>query len=342
MTSKTVSISELKELCLQALVVNKVSTENAREVVDALVSAEIDGQTGHGVSRIPSYVAQSLSGKVDGKATPKVVFENEVLVRIDAACGFAYPALSLARKFLREKAQKTGVAAAGIFRSHHSGQSGYHLEKLAEHGLVGILFTNSPKAIAPWQGHTALFGTNPIAFAAPRQEQPPLIIDLSLSKVARGKVVVAEQKGEKIPDTWALDKQGKPTTNPSEALQGSMLPMGEEKGAALALMVEIMASALVGGNFGFEADSFFDGEGKAPGIGQFMLALDPNVFSGGNFFQRLEVLIAEIAKQDGTRLPGSKRFETRDKARNYGLDIDSELFETITQLVEGVVEFEMQ
>ena len=342
MSTKTLSITELKELCLQALVANRVSTENAREVVDALVSAEIDGQAGHGVSRIPSYVAQALSGKLDGYARPEVVFENESLVRIDAACGFAYPALSFCRKHLHEKAKKNGLAAAGIFRSHHSGQSGYHLEKLAEDGLVGILLTNSPKAIAPWKGHTPLFGTNPIAFATPRKNQQPLIIDLSLSKVARGKVVVAEQRGEKIPENWALDKQGKPTTNPSEALQGSMLPMGEEKGAALVLMVEIMASALVGGNFGFEADSFFDGEGKAPAIGQFMLALDPNVFSGGNFFQRLEELIAEIAKQDSTRLPGSKRFETRERARRYGLEIDSMLIDKITRLAESVVELEMQ
>src|SRR5690606_19350669 len=117
----------------------------------------------------------------------------------------------------------------------------YHVERLAERGLAGFAFGNSPAAIAPWGGKTGVFGTNPIAFAAPRKDGPPLVVDLSLSRVARGKIMVASQTGEPIPEGWALDADGRPTTDPKAALAGTMVPIGEAKGAALALVVEILA-----------------------------------------------------------------------------------------------------
>ena len=151
--------------------------------------------------------------------------------------GLPIQPLDLAISELTTLAKETGIAAASIFRSHHFGQAGYHAERLAGNGLVALVFGNSPKAIAPWGGSKGIFGTNPIAFAAPRTNNPPLLIDLSLSKVARGKVMVAQQRGESIPDDWALDENGQPTTDPGAALQGTMLPMGGAKGAALVLMV---------------------------------------------------------------------------------------------------------
>ena len=233
---------------------------------------------------------------------------------------------------LLTSALENGISAASIFNSHHFGQAGYHAERLAINGLVGLVFSNSPHAIAPWGGQKGLFGTNPIAFAAPREGELPLLIDLSLSKVARGKVLIAKQAGEPIPHGWALDSKGQSTEDPEEALKGTMVPMGEAKGAALVLMVEIMAASLSGANYGFEASSFFTTDGPAPGVGHFMIALDPGFFSGGNYFSRLEYLITEIQLQEGVRLPGSRRGVLRKEAKKQGLKVPKQLIDGISQL----------
>lgn len=287
-------------------------------------------------SRVPSYAAQSASWKVNGRAVPVVTARKSAAVRIDAANGFAYPAIDLAISELTNLAKESGIAAASIFRSHHFGQAGYHAERLAESGLVALVFGNSPKAIAPWGGNKAIFGTNPIAFSAPRANAEPLLIDMSLSKVARGKVMVAQQRGEPIPDDWALDENGQATTNPTAALQGTMLPMGGAKGAALVLMVEILAAALTGSHFGYEATSFFTADGPSPGVGQLIIACDPDSLSGGSFSNRLEVLISEMINQDNVRLPGARRFALRRQAQQEGLHIPLDLYDELNTLASRV------
>ena len=309
------------------------SRPNAESVAKALVSAEVDGQAGHGLSRLPSYAAQTLSGKIRGQAEPRVVSTTSSFVRIDAGYGFAYPACDLARERLQAMASAQGVAAAAIFNSHHFGQAGYHVEQLAERGLVALMMGNSPKAIAPWGGRDALFGTNPIAFAAPRPApEIPLVIDLSLSRVARGKVMVAAKEGRNIPPDWAFDEEGHPTTDPNAALRGSMAPMGDAKGAALVMMVEILAAALTGSRFGFEASSFFSAEGDAPGVGQLLIAFEPELTSGSGFVHRIEHLLSAMQQQPGVRLPGSRRQDLRMAARERGIEWRDALSRELGQL----------
>ncbi|MCF8099020.1 MAG: Ldh family oxidoreductase, partial [Desulfarculaceae bacterium] len=160
----------------------------------------------------------------------------------------------------------------------------------------------------------------------------PLVIDLSLSKVARGKIMVANQEKQPIPEGWALDSQGKPTTDPQAALAGTMLPMGEAKGAALVLMVEILAAALTGANFGFEASSFFEAQGESPSVGQLLIAMAPGPLSGGLFAQRLETLLDAVLGQAETRLPGDRRLNLREQAQQNGISISQELYEQLTRL----------
>ncbi len=334
MTERVLSVEAAHGLAVRVLERHGTSGANAGSVAAALVAAEVDGQAGHGLSRLPSYAGQAASGKVDGRATPTIVDERGGAIRIDAACGFAFPALDLAIDELAVRAPGAGIVAASVFRSHHFGQAGRHVERLADRGLLALAFGNSPKAIAPWGGSRALFGTNPIAFAAPRRESEPLLVDLSLSRVARGKVMVAAQDGRAIPEGWALDSQGNPTTDAKAALQGTMLPMGEAKGAALVLMVEVLAAALSGANFGFEASSFFDAEGKPPGVGQFLLALDPGVFSGGAFHSRLDTLIDAMLAEPGVRLPGARRAERRALARRDGIVVAGSLLDSLERLAD--------
>ena len=329
---KTLQISEKEawDLAFNALINNQTSDDNAREVADALINAEFDGQAGHGLSRIPSYVEQVLSGKVAGNVSPSLLSSKGSVIRVDANHGFAFPAISLALSEITKTCKSFGIAAASISRSHHFGQAGRHVERLAEQGLIGLMFGNTPKAIPPWGGSKPLFGTNPIAFASPRETAAPLVIDMSLSKVARGKVMVANQLNEKIPEGWAIDKDGRPTTDAKKALEGAMLPIGDAKGSALALMVEMLAAGLNGSNFGFEASSFLNAEGDAPGVGQLIIAIDPSFFSGEGFAERTETLVGAILEQPGTRLPGDKRIEKRKvREKSQTITISKDLYEKI-------------
>lgn len=316
-----ISIAEAEALVARILIDHSVSDANARTVARALVRAEIDGQVGHGLSRVGAYAAQARSGKVDGYAEASLRQPFPASIIVDAAHGFAYPALDLAIDALIDLTPRMGVACAGIKRSHHAGQMGAHVEKLAEAGLVAIMVANTPKAMAPWGGADAFLGTNPIAFAAPRQGRHPLVIDLSLSKVARGKVMAADKAGEPIPEGWALDAAGRPTTDPKAALAGTMLPAGDAKGAALALMVEILAATLIGAAQSSEASSFFDADGPPPGVGQTLIAFWPALAGPGAFAPRIEALLGRMQSQEGVRLPGSGRIARRAEAAALGLQV---------------------
>ncbi len=333
MSTVTLSLHDAEVLAVKALMACGTSEANARSVARALVAADADGLASHGLSRVPAYAAQAKSGKVDGKAVPDLQAAGSAALRIDARDGFAYPALDLAVAEAIARTPQTGVLAIGIAQSHHFGAAGYHVERLAAAGLIGLAFSNSPAAMAPWGGTTPILGTNPIAFACPAEAgQPPLVVDLSLSEVARGKIMVAAQKGEAIPTGWALDAAGQPTTDAKAALAGSMLPMGGAKGAALALVVEILSAALTGSNFGHEAGSFFTADGPKPRIGQLLLAFNPGPLSGGAFSSRIATLLHTILDQDGTRLPGARRLANRAKAARDGVSLPAALHQEIAAL----------
>ncbi len=326
------SLSEAEDLVVRTLTRCRTTEANARSVARALVAAEADGLRGHGLSRVPSYAAQAKVGKVDGFAHPVVSRPKPAVLAVDAAHGFAYPALDAAVNALPEVARAQGIAAAPIRRSHHCGAAGQPVEKLAETGLVAMLFANTPAAIAPWGGSRGVFGTNPIAFACPLPDAPPLVVDLSLSKVARGNILAAKQRGEKIPQGWALDPEGRPTTDPDAALKGTMLPLGDAKGTALALMVELLAAGLTGSAFAAESSSFLDDKGPPPGTGQLLLAFDPASLGGDEALARFAALAAAIEAQPGARLPGRRRLDLRRKAQIEGVTVSDALLEEIAAL----------
>ena len=326
--------TDAEELVLRALMANKISKNNAKPTARALVNAEIDGQKGHGLSRVSFYVAQAQAGKVNGFAKPTLEQVGPATARVDAAYGFAYPAFEQAIPALINLTKRNGVGVVSVYHSHHFGQAGAHVEQLALKGMIGLLFGNSPKGIAFWGGKSPMMGTNPIAFAAPVQHGEPLVIDLAIAKVARGKIVVAKETGQSIPAGWALDEHGIPTTDPKAALSGSMLPIGDAKGAALALMVEILAAALTNSHFGFEASSLFDAKGKAPDLGQCLLAIDPGPLSAGQFYERLAVLIKAVENENGARLPGISRLKNRTRVKHEGIEISSVLYDEIKRAAQ--------
>jgi (2R)-3-sulfolactate dehydrogenase (NADP+) len=178
-------------------------------------------------------------------------------------------------------------------------------------------------------GSKAIFGTNPLAAAFPVAKANPLVIDMSLSAVARGKLLVAAKKGESIPEGWALTIDGKPTTNPNEGLKGLMVPMGGDKGALLALIVELLVVGLSGSRFSYEADSFFDAQGNRPRIGQLLLTIDPGLAGGQVFANRMSDFLKTLAADAGIRLPGQRRFKQRATALEQGIDVTDAVLEEI-------------
>jgi (2R)-3-sulfolactate dehydrogenase (NADP+) len=331
MSEQVLTVGEAHALIAAALTASDTSVENADAVARALVGAELVGQGGHGLRRVPAYAAQAQAGKVKGHAVPRAERVRPGAVKIDAGFGFAYPALELANAQLAEMAPRQGIAIAGIRRSHHAGVAGLAVEALAARGLVALMFANAPAAMAPWGGRRPLFGTDPIAFACPSEGGDPIVVDVSLSKVARGRIMAANQKGEAIPEGWALDADGRPTTDAKAALSGTMIPLGDAKGTALALMVELLCAGLTGANYGYEQTSFFDAAGDPPGTGQAIIAIDPGAF-GGHALARFAEMADQIAGSAGARVPGHRRIALRERLTADGIAVEQALIDEISAI----------
>jgi (2R)-3-sulfolactate dehydrogenase (NADP+) len=298
----------------------------------ALVLAEAQGLGSHGLSRVPQYATHLRNGRVAGDAVARVVRSKGGAVLVDAGEGLAFPACDLAVQEAIARAREHGIAIGAVCNSHHCGVVVDHLRAAASAGMVGLGFTNSPAAMPAAGGKHPIFGTNPVAAVFPRRDADPLLVDLSLSEVARGKLMVAAKEGKSIPLGWAVDRDGQPTTDPKAGLEGAMLPLGaasSSKGAMLALVVELLVTALTGASFGFEASSFFVDEGNRPHLGQAFIVIDPGALAGSSvFFDRIEVLVAEMLTDDGVRLPGARREMLRRKAEQSGIEVPEALLKS--------------
>lgn len=331
-----VSAEKLRGLVAAALRRAGANEAMAAATAQALVLAEAQGIASHGLSRVAQYATHLRNGRVDGAALPKVLRGKGGAAVVDAGEGLAFPACALAVEEGIARACEHGVAFVGVVRSHHCGVLVDHLRAVADAGMVGLGFANSPAAMPAAGGRHAIFGTNPVAAVFPRRAGDALTVDLSLSEVARGKVMVAAKEGKPIPPGWALDKDGNPTTDAKAALEGSMLPLGavsSTKGAMLALVVELLVTAVIGANFGFEASSFFVDEGNRPGIGQAFVVIDPGALAGREvFLDRLEVLVREMLVDEGVRLPGARREALRRKAEADGLNVPDAMLASLKAL----------
>jgi (2R)-3-sulfolactate dehydrogenase (NADP+) len=328
-----IALGALHDLAARALARAGANPAMASATASALVYADARGLASHGVSRVAQYATHLANGRADGSAKPEVVRSKGGAVLVDAKCGLAFPACALAVDEAIRRAREFGVALACVTNSHHFGAAAYHLEAVGTAGMIGLAIGNSPAAMAVAGGRRALLGTNPIAAVFPRGAAPPLVVDLSLSEVARGKVVVAAKEGREIPTGWALDRDGKPTTRAADALLGTMLPMGGAKGAMLALVVELLVASLAGAALGFEASSFFVDEGNRPRIGQGFLVIDPGAYAGVDVYRsRVETLVEAMRDDSGVRLPGERRRALASAADASGVDLPATLMQQLQRL----------
>lgn len=331
------SADELTQLARKALQAGGANPGMAEATAEKLVEADMQGLATHGVSRVPFYCAMLRNGRADGAATPRIVRTRGAVCLIDNRDGLPYESCKLGVARALARAREFGIGFSGITNSGHIGALALHLDPVAEARMVGLALTNSPAAIPAWGGKRALLGTNPVAAVFPRRDAAPLVIDLSLTTVTRGKIMLAAQRGEPIPEGWALDGNGQPTTDAKAALEvGSLFPIGGAKGAMLALVFELLCCALTGAAFGFEADSFFAEQGNRPRIGQVFLVLDPSALAGEDVYdRRIEVLLEAMLADPDVRLPGERRHKFAREARAGGIEIPEALHEQLRKLALG-------
>ncbi|WP_144184920.1 Ldh family oxidoreductase [Elioraea rosea] len=335
MTEQRLPLDAAETLAAAVLRASGAGSDPAAHTARMLARADLDGIASHGLSRLPAYAAQLRAGKLKGAASPSLSRPAAATIAVDADDGLAYPAIALGLSWMASLLPAQGVVACGVRNSHHAGALGLFAEDLArEAGAFVLAFTNSPAAIAPAGSGTPLFGTNPIAFACPMAGRAPLVIDLSLSVAARGRIMVAAQKGEPIPEGWAVDSAGAPTTDAKAALAGAMLPIGGDKGAALVLAVELLTAALTASHAGFEASSFFDDKGGPPRIGQSFLAIAPGAVGGTAeaVAARVTAITARVLAEPGVRLPGDRRLQVRARNAAEGIPYPQALLATLRDL----------
>jgi delta1-piperideine-2-carboxylate reductase len=334
--TQTISFTELTQLLTQVFVRNGTSREVAAVLAENCASAERDGSHSHGIFRIKGYLSSLAAGWVKGDAVPKVEDVGAAFVRVDAGGGFAQPALQAARALVMEKARTAGIAILAIRNSHHFAALWPDVEPFAQEGFVALSVVNSMTCVVPHDAQKPLFGTNPIAFAAPRAGGHPIVFDMATSAIAHGDVQIAAREGHMLPPGMGVDRAGQPTEDPKAILDGgALLPFGGYKGSALSMMVELLSAALTGGHFSFEFDMSGTPGAQTPWTGQSIIVIDPDKGSGQRFAQRSEELVRQMHGVGQQRMPGDRRYLQRERSLAEGIVLSVADLERLKALADG-------
>ena len=335
MNKHRMTLNECHDLCIEVLTRHGCDAANAEAIADTITAAERDRAHSHGLFRLPGYVTSLRNGKANGHAAPTVERLAPSVVRVHGDRGFAPLALEIGRGPLAEAARETGMAALAITRTHHFAALWPETQALAEMGFVAFAFTSSPPYLAASGGRGKFFGTNPMSFAWPRRDKPPMAFDQASAAMARGEVQIALRDGRQVPDGVGIDADGNPTNDPQAILDGAQLPFGGYKGGSIAMMVDLLAGPLIGEVCSFEAGEQDNGDGGAATGGELILALDPTRFGGENAIDHGERLFARMLAQDGVRLPGDRRLIARQETPETGIEVPGSLWEKIEGLRVG-------
>ncbi len=334
MSDITLSLDQVHELATATLLANGCNQENATAVADTITLAERDLCHSHGLFRLPGYVAALKSGKVNGKAEPKVEKLAPAVLRVDGDDGYAPLALKAARDPLAQCASENGIAAMSLIKVHHFAALWVEIESLTEKGLCAMAFTAYMPSVAPAGGIKPFYGTNPMAFGWPRPGKPPMVFDQATATQARGEVMIAARDGHELPPGVGIDSEGNPTTDPNEVLKGCLLPFGGHKGASIALMIELLVGPLIGERASFEAAAADNKDGGPPRGGELIIAIDPKRFGNSEDpFAHADRLFSALLEQEGTRLPGERRVKNRAISAEQGISIPQSLHDKIQELM---------
>jgi (2R)-3-sulfolactate dehydrogenase (NADP+) len=329
----TLSIEDALALCERAARGAGANAEVAGSLARSVVAAEADGQASVGLSHFVDYLEALEAGRIDGHAAPEITRPAGAIILSDAKGGAAHPGFDRAFEDLVETAKKFGVAVFSQKNAFTCGALGYFAGRLAEQGLISMAATNGPALVVGAGGTKPVYCTNPLAFAAPAAGQPPLLIDQSSSATAFVNIRKAANAGEAIPEGWALDETGRPTTDASAAVKGTLLAFGGNRGANIALMVEVLSAGLSGANWSLDAPPFGAGS-EGPGTGMFVLAIEPKLLDP-DFEARMAAQLERLADKYGVHIPGPAKARARQNSREHGLGIPETVYQAIARRADA-------
>jgi len=331
MQTMIVSFDKLKDLLNRIFIKAGVNQETAELLSFNCASVERDGPESHGVFRVAGYLNTLKSGWVNACANPRIEDCGDSFIQVDADNGFAQLCLSRARSLVLEKVAKTGCAVLAVRRSHHFSALWPDVEPFAEQGLIALTVVAGLSVVAAPGGKTPVFGTNPIAFACPVAGSAPLVFDFATSALSNGDTQIAAREGHLLKEGCGIDKNGQPTNNPEQILNGgALLPFGGHKGAALSLMVEVLAAGLTGGAFSHEVDYKSHPGAETPKTGQLFIVIDPKRGGNQQFAGRVQALLEIIrASGENVRIAGDKRLQKRERAKQQGIVLSQAVFEQL-------------
>lgn len=328
------TLKEIKTLCYDTLREAGASELQAETASIELMDAEAEGIRNVGLGYIPHYLNHLRCGKLDGDAIPETVKQSASAIVVNANFGFCHTAYLHAEESLISMTKEQGIGMMAIHNSYSAGVLGWFVRRLAERGLVSLMFANSSKAVAAHGGKVPFFGTNPLAYGSPRKDLGPVVVDMATASTARVNIVQAANEGREIEPGHAIDPEGNPTTDPALALKGAQLPVGGPKGFGLGLIVDLMGGVLTGSNCSYEAPLFANTEGGPPNVGQSIIAFNPEFFSS-NYIEHLETMFTEMTHDNDVRIPGARRHELRKKYEREGIEVPQALIDRIIAISKG-------
>lgn len=346
-----VPVDELLELAVSVLVRVGVREADAALLAASLVEADATGVSTHGLNRLRPYVDQLRAGQVNARPEERVVEEGQATILVDADRGFGAPVGIRTVDTLMRKARDTGVALGGVTRVAHFGTAGYYTRHAAASGFLAIAMSSSSPSVSPYGASAPRIGNSPMSFAAAGVDGPELVLDMAQSATSRGRLKLALDAGERIPDTWAVDSSGQPTDDPAAALAGAVLPSGGHKGSAMSLMVEMLASGLTGANLTQQVTHA--GFTSAPDrstptdadvtVGNLYLVIDADVFGDDEGVRRRATRIAEYVRAsppapgfDKVRAPGDPESSSLEIAQKEGVELSRRTMRALDEVAELV------
>lgn len=335
-TSTTLTLDEVRALAQRVFAACGVSSEGGRVLSDIVTRSERDGPRSHGLRMLPVYAQSYTSGYANPAAKPQVTKVAPAVLRGDADNGYYQQAAELAREDLIQLAQENGIAAFTCANCHHLAGLRFDTEPFAEAGLVAFAVINSLSMVVPHGGQRPVFGTNPMSFACPRTGQAPIVWDQASSMVALMDIRMAAAEGHDLHVPAGLDPEGNPSADPNAILETrSLLPFGAHKGAAIAMLVEVLGAALAGGTLSVDNESRIAHEALNIKGGATLIVIDPKRFGNAMFDDYITRICAEIEGNGAARVPGDGRLKNRAAALATGVEVQNDVLAAIDAVIEG-------
>ena len=333
MSERLIQVSDLKAFSKNLLTAAGVRAQDAVLVSDNLIEANLKGVDSHGVVRLDPYLTGILSGYINTNPKIHVVNETDSIVLIDGDNGLGQVVADYAVSLAIRKAKKNGIGVSSVRNSNHIGTAGYYALKFPEENMIGLVLSNAPPTMAPWGGRVPLFGTNPLSWAVPSGVDYPVFLDIASSVVSRGKIKLAADRNEKIPNSWAISPEGDFTTDPKVAMKGTVLPFAEHKGYGITFFIDILCGMLSGGAFSIHLKQIpgYGGTSGKTGICHFLMGIDISKFIDLNLFRKNMSSLIDIVKNSPHRegveeilIPGEIEFKERKKRMEKGIPLQIE------------------